>query len=84
MPPILHDGHEFRYELTYKKDEPNSIEKTIFISDWKVTQKKIPVTGVNQPFLVTVSAVNIIGESSEKAKTYKLYSGESGKHYWSI
>ncbi|XP_060602695.1 aminopeptidase Ey-like isoform X2 [Ruditapes philippinarum] len=73
MPEIEHNGPGFRYKLAVSKDEHIT---NIEVNDWRETTREIHTGFVNEPYLITVAAVNDVGECHVPPVEYLGYSGQ--------
>ncbi|XP_048738673.2 neuroglian-like isoform X2 [Ostrea edulis] len=77
MPPIEHNGQQFKYILTIQR-EGQGLDQVIpvTISDWKTFRYEKQTNDIFVPYLITVKANNEIGDSSSSVVEKTGYSAE--------
>ena len=82
MPPIEHNGPEFRYRVEYSKSGSNTwtFEN---ILDWRRDSFTVLNTHTFAEYDIKVTAFNKLGQSNVAAEKIIGYSGEDGKSHWS-
>ncbi|XP_062597947.1 neuroglian-like isoform X2 [Saccostrea cucullata] len=77
MPPIEHNGWGFRYVLTIRRDGPDFYDiNTFSISDWRISHWEQQTNDIFTPYIITIRATNVVGDSTARVQQVKGYSAE--------
>ena len=76
MPKIEHNSDGFKYEVTWQREGEQEVNSHI-ITDWEEDSYEVPVDDVYVPYIVTVKAVNSIGEAIVPPTKVSGFSGEA-------
>lgn len=81
MPPIEHNGQQFKYILTIQR-EGQGLDQVIpvTISDWKTFRYEKQTNDIFVPYLITVKANNEIGDSRLSVVEKTGYSAEESQY----
>ncbi|XP_061175831.1 neuroglian-like [Saccostrea echinata] len=77
MPPIEHNGRQFRYILTIQRE--GSGFNGIYVSsilDWKTSHWEQRTNDIFVPYIITIRASNELGDSTAPVQEVKGYSAE--------
>lgn len=76
MRPLMHNGRDFRYIITVKKENSTDVETVYTIQDWKQRRKVIQTNNVYMPYRISMKAKNSHGDAKVDPVSIVGYSGE--------
>jgi hypothetical protein len=81
MPPIEHNGQQFKYILTIEREGQGSDGVVpVTISDWQTFRYEKQTNDIFVPYTVTVKANNEMGDSSVSVEPYHGFSAEESQY----
>ena len=79
MRPLMHNGRDFKYVITVKKENSTDNEDVHTISNWKQQHLILTTNNVYTPYRITMKAKNSHGDATVDPVSILGYSGEDGK-----
>uniref|UniRef100_A0A6V7JAT1 Uncharacterized protein n=1 Tax=Bracon brevicornis TaxID=1563983 RepID=A0A6V7JAT1_9HYME len=76
MPQVQHNGPNFKYRVSYKRDIPGASWINEDINDWKINRLEINNQPTYERYKIKVMAINEMGESRVAPDIVIGYSGE--------
>lgn len=80
MPPIEHNGQQFKYILTIQREGQGLDQVTpVTISEWSQFRYEKQTNDIFTPYLITIKANNEAGDSTAPVQEYRGFSAEDSK-----
>lgn len=80
MPPIEHNGQQFKYILTIQREGQGLDQVTpVTISEWSRFRYEKQTNDIFTPYLITIKANNEAGDSTAPVQEHRGFSAEDSK-----
>lgn len=80
MPPIEHNGQQFKYILTIQREGQGLDQVTpVTISDWSTFRYEKQTNDIFVPYMITIKANNEAGDSTAPVQEHRGWSAEDSE-----